>query len=251
MSGTVTLAGTSYPVQLWPTCPIQPAILWDQDAAGYWGGSDRGASQDIYESTCLFAGPEGTINTLEQALDANRESMTLGAFQAPIFAPNVDHTGSLTVAALDIQRKQVQYGISAHVYSLQVTFRAIAPPLLATTPSLAGLRPQDGFVATNSYESPKAFSMSQTAYYGDHRSDSGTLDVTLVQNTATTRAILAYILTTARANAVAFPSALAATIAYPWGRSRGAPTNCRFTGLSVSRKNLNRWTLQLRLVEAP
>lgn len=249
---TVTIAGTAYPVQPWPTFTIQPAIQWVQDAAGYWTGSDRGASQDIYETTCVFAGRESVINALEQALDANREAVTLSAFLAPLFAPNVDHTGSLTAAVIGaLERRQVQYGAAAHVYALTVPFRAIAPPLLATTPSLAGLRPQDGFTATHSNESPKAFSMTQAAYYADHRSDSGYLDVELVQNLATTQAILAYILTTARASAVAFPAALSTVIAYPWGRSRGAPTNCRFTSLQLSRMNLNRWRLKLRLVEAP
>lgn len=248
---TVTIAGTAYPIQPWPSPSIAPAIQWAQDSAGYWQGSDRGASQDIYEATALFAGKETTINNLEQALDANREFLTLSAFLAPLFAPNVDHTGSLTVAVTGLERRQVQYGAPSQVYALTATFRAIAPPLLSTTPSLAGLRPQDGFTASHSYESPKVFSMNQTAYYGDHRSDSGQLDVELSQNTATTQGILAYALTTARAGAVAFPAALSAVIAYPWGRDRGSPTNCRFKGISVSRKNLNRWTIRLSLVEAP
>lgn len=252
MAFSVTIAGTSYPVQCWPKPTIAPAIQWQQDAAGFWGGSDRGASQDVYETELLFAGPESTINALEQALDANREALTLSGINTPLFAPNIDHTGSLSVAVVDQpDRQQVQYGTAAHVYAMTVKLHAIAPPKLSTTPSLAGLRPVDGFKATNTYESPKVFSMNQTAFYGDHRSDSGSLDVDLVQDLAHTQAILAYALTTARASAVAFPVALSAVIAYPWGRDRGSPTNCMFKGLSLSRMNLNRWKIHLSLVEAP
>lgn len=247
---SILIAGIGFRFRPWPKPTITASIQWIQDSAGYWNGSDRGYAQDVYEATALFQGRESVINTLEQTLESNRESIVLSGFEAPLFAPNVDHTGTITAAVLEIQRRQVQFGLSGHVYELVVTFRAIAPTLLSTTPSMAGLRPQEGFSAQASYESPKAFAYGQTAYYGDHRSDTGTLEVDLVQNLAQTRAILAYVLTTARASAVAFPSALS-TIAYPWGRARGSATNCKITGLEVSRMNLNRWKIKLRFVEAP
>ncbi len=78
----------------------------------------------------------------------------------------------------------------------------------------------------------------------------GTFEATFSQKTTEIQAILAYILTTARANSIAWPAALS-TVAYPWGRTRGTPVNCKITSFSLSRKNLNRWSLRIKFVEAP
>lgn len=242
--------GGGFNFRPWPTITILPAIQWIQDSAGYWNGSDRGASQDAYEATAVFSGTEGTINALEANLDYFREAIELNNFIAPLFAPNVDHTGTINAVVLGVKRTQIQFGNPTHIYALEVRFRAIATTLLSTTPSLATLRVQDGFDASHSYESPKAFTYGQTAVYGDRRSDIGTFEATFSQKTAEVQAILAYLLTTARANSVAFPAALS-TVAYPWGRTRGAATNCKVIGFTLARKNLNRWTLKIKFTEAP
>ena len=113
----------------------------------------------------------------------------------------------------------------------------------------AGL--QDGFDAGHSNTSPKAITYAQTGTYADRRSDVGTFDGTFIQTTAQIQAILAYLLTTARANAIAFPTAISTVVPYPWGKARGAAINCKVKAFSVTRKNLNRWILKLTLVEAP
>lgn len=247
MADSLTIGGTAVKMRPWPSFSITPSIQWIQDSAGRWNGSDRGASRDAYEATATFQGTEATINTLEQTLDSNREAITLSNFAAPLFAPNVDHTGSISAVVLPgIERRQLQFG---GVYELVVSFRAIAPTLLATTPSLATLRLQETFEASHTYESPKAFTYGQTAAYGDHRSDVGTFEASFSQSTAQIQAILAYLLTTARASDIAFPAALS-TVAYPWGRTRGTPTNCKILSFDVSRKNLNRWGLKIKFGEA-
>lgn len=251
--GSVVIGTDNYSIRPWPSFSITPAIQWIQDSAGYWNGSDRGAAQDAYEATAVFHGREPVINTLEQTLDTYREAITLSSFAAPLFAPNVDHTGSISAVVLGYTRRQVQWGApyaTHQIYELEVRFRAIAPTLLATTPSWATLRVQDGFRAEHSHESPKAFTYAQAAVYGDHASDIGTFEGSFSQKTAEIQAILAYLLTTARASAVTFPAALV-TVAYPWGRARGAATNCKVLSFECSRKNLNRWALSLKLVEAP
>lgn len=246
MSGSVTIAGTVSRFRPWPAFSIKPAIQWVQDSAGYWNASDRGAAQDIYESTALFQGTETTINALEQVLESNRSAITLTDFSADLFAPNVDHTGSISATVLSHERSQIHFGLADDVYSLLVRFRAISPSLLGTTPSLSGARPQEGFTADHSNEMGKSFSYDRTAFYQDRSSDIGVLRVDLEQNATQTKAILAYLLVTARTAAVAFPFA---TIAYPWGRSR-ASSNCKVKSFSVYRMNLNRWRFTLDLVEA-
>lgn len=253
-AGSVVIGTDNYSMRPWPSFSITPAIQWIQDSAGYWNGSDRGAAQDAYEATAVFHGRETVINSLEQALELNRESITLSNFAAPLFAPNVDHTGSITAVVLGYTRRQLQWGApyaTHQIYELEVRFRAIAPTLLSTTPSWATLRIQDGFRAEHSHESPKAFTYAQTAVYGDHRSDTGTFEASFSQKTAELQAILAYLLVTARASAVAFPATVATTVPYPWGRARGTATNCKVLSFECSRKNLNRWALSLKLVEAP
>lgn len=251
MSYSLSIGGSNYAMRPWPQPTIAPAIRWMTDAAGYPNGSDRGSSQDGYMATALFQGRESTLNALEQTLDANREAVTLASFQTPLFAPNVDHTGSISAVVEGYSRNQVQWGNGTDIYGLEVQFRAIAPTLLGTTPSLATLRYQDGAQAGHSHTSPKAFTYDQTAVYGDRRSDIGLFEGEFSQTTAEIQAILAYLLTTARASAIAFPSALSAVVDYPFGRSRGTPGNCRVTGFEIGRKNLNRWSLKLQLAEAP
>ena len=253
-SSSFTIGSAFALMRPWPACSIAPSILWVQDSALYWNGSDRGAAQDAYEATAIFQGRETVINTLEQSLDAYREAVALSGFNTPLFAPNVDHTGTINAVIRSIDRTQLQWGApytTNQIYQLEVRFLAISPTLLATTPSWASLRMQDGFRASRSYESRKAFTYAQTAAYADRRSDVGIFEASFSQSTAQIQAILAYLLTTARAASVAFPSAVSAVVPYPWGRARGTPGNCQVRAFSVARKNLNRWNLNLTLVEAP
>ena len=65
------------------------------------------------------------------------------------------------------------------------------------------------------------------------------------QQTSQAQAILAYLLTTARANTVAFPSI---GVNYPWGNP-GAPANCKVKSFTVSRVNFVFWDFKIELVE--
>lgn len=248
--GSVTIGTGSYNMLQWPTSRVIPSILWTQNAAGYWMGSDRGAAQDIYEADCVFVDKEYVINELATVLEEHRESLALEGLPTSVFSPNVDHSGTLTVTAKSIRRRHIQYGVpsaTSQVYALEVTFRAISPTLLATTPSLSTLKLQEGFEASPSYEMGKAFSFDQTAFYTDHGSDIGRFEGVFRQTTAQARAILAYLLTTARANAVTFPSI---GVTYPFGVSRGPlPMNCKVKSFEISRQNFVFWDLKIEFVE--
>lgn len=246
-----TLAGTGVSVRAWPKPAIDPAILWVQDSAGNWNGSDRGAAQDVYTAEVTFMGIESEIDAVESLLESNREGVTLAAFASPVFAPNVDHTGSIsaTVASLE-RRRHLAYaaGASKGVYELDATLRAISPTLLGTTPSLATLNLQEGFEGSKSYEVGKAFTYNQTAVYSDHKSDIGRFVGTFRQTVEETQAILAYLLTTARAASIAVPTL--GNVTYLWGQPRGAATNCRVKSFGLVRRDFVFYDLEIELVEA-
>lgn len=250
---SLLVSGSAYNVAQWPETPIARSILWEQDAAGYWNGSDRGAAQDVYQAECVFVDKESTINALETTLDAAREGITLSGFTAPVFAPNVDHTGSISATVVKTKRKHLKFGVPAansQMYALEVAFRAISPTILSTTPSLSTLKLQESFDADQTYESLKAFSYNQTAFYADHRSDVGVFRGRFRQKLAQIQAILGYALVTARGGSFAFPNI---GVTYPFGISRGAygTKNCKIKSLSISRRNFVFWDLTLELVEAP
>lgn len=248
-TGSIIVGSGTFNVRQWPNPHIVPAIQWIQDSEGNWSGSDRGASQDVYETEVVFFDTQDNINSLMQVLENNREEVTLSDFAAPIFSPNVDHTGSITASVVSYgPRRHLAFGAASKwVYELPVTFRAISPALLVTTPSLSTLKLQDGFEATASYEVGKAFTYGQTGVYTDSRADTGRFVGRFRQQTSQAQAILAYLLTTARANSVAFPSSIPVT--YPWGINRGVPTNCRIKSFSIRRVNFVFWDLELELVE--
>lgn len=248
---SLSISGTGYKIRPWPQFIIKPAILWAQSSSGYWTGSDRGAAQDIYESNFTVQTTDTTMNALQTAINAARESITLSGFNTDIFSPNVDQTGSITASIIDFgERQQLKFATSStSVHSLELTFRAIAPTLLGTTPSLSTLRLQEGWTGDHTYEVAKAFSQNQTAFYADRKSDIGKFTGMFSQTTTELKAILAYILVTARASSFTFPTF--AGVTYPFGVARGSgPFNCRIKDFKISRKNLNRWALMIEFVEA-
>ncbi len=252
MGSSVTIGGTAVKVQQWPKPSITPAILWTQDAAGYKHASDRGASQDIYESEILISETDANINALRTTLDANREGITLSAFNTEIFAPNVDHTGSISCSIVDfgVRQQKMWAGTTNNIQDLTLRVRAISPTILGTSPSLSTLRLVSGWSGDHSWEVGKVFSMDQTASYGDFRSDVGLFTASFSQTKAQAQAILAYLLTTARSASVALPTF--SSVVYPFGIKKGTgPFNCKITGFEIARANLNRWNLQIAFEETP
>lgn len=248
---SLLVAGAAYNVRQWPKPIIEPAIQWIQDSSGNWNGSDRGADQDVYEAEVVFFDTEANIDALMATLEANREGLTLSAFATPIFSPEVDHTGSISATVISMgPRRHLAYasGGKGGVYDLPVTFRALSPTLLGTSPSLATLKLQEGFEGDASFEVGKAFTYSQASVYSDHGSDVGRFVGTCRQQTSQIQAILAYLLVTARAASVAVPTL--GNVGYAWGISRGAPTNCRVKSFSLTRVNFVFWDLRLELVES-
>lgn len=249
---SLTVGGTAFRCRPWPKPKVIPAIEWVQDSAGAWIGSDRGAAQDIYEAEVTFADSNVNIIGLEIVLNANREGITLSTMNTEIFAPNVNHTGSIACSVVDFGvRENVQFsGTTSSVQTLTVTFRALSPTLLGTTPSLATLRLQEAYSGDHSWEVGKAFAYSQAGAYSDHKSDTGYFKGAFQQTRTEAQAILAYLLITARATAVTLPTFPG--VEYPFGYTRGpGPFLASIPKFEISRKDLNRWILGIEWAEAP
>jgi len=102
--------------------------------------------------------------------------------------------------------------------------------------------------AGNDFTAGKIFAYDQTAAYADPRKDIGLFKGSFRQTTAQTKAILKYVLSTARASTIAFPTLGGVT--YPFGVIRGAlPKNAKIIDFSVSRHNLVFWDIELTFAE--
>lgn len=241
---SVRIGGSNlYRIRPWPGVTIKRAITWDMDSRENPRGYDRGASQDIYESTIRVFDTETHINSLLGVLQNNRETVVLDQFAIPIFAPNIDHTGSITCAVKDYGTRKAAFHATAgdDIYECEMTLRAIQPTKLATTPSISALRVQEGADAGHSWGVARAYTQSGLHAYVDSGNDAGRYTPSFVCNTATAQAALAYFLVTARAATFTMP---AFGPDYPFGPSRGTgPFTVRLYDFSISRVNLNRWRL--------
>jgi hypothetical protein len=241
---SVRIGGTTlYRVRPWPSPSVTRAFKgWYTDGRGNIRANDRGASQDIYEASIIVADTEDNVNSLLTVLSASRESVVLDQFAAPIFAPNVDHTSSITCAVDAGKRKMVYHSGGAYdVYEVELKLRAISPPLLTPTPSLSGLRVQEQKAASHSWGLARNFFQSGTQAYSESRNDNGLFQPSFVQGITATREALAYFLVTARAASFTLPSFGAD---YPFGPARGVgPFSVRLEDFRISRENLNRWRI--------
>lgn len=245
---SVTIGGTAYNFRPWPDISISPAIKWVVNASGNYLGSDRGVAYDIHESTVKFADTETNINSLISVLNSNRETVALSSFQTDVFAPEVNQSGSVTCShEITGEKKRVFHATTA-IYEMDVKFRAIAPSLIGTSASLSTLRIKEALTADQSWSLGRSFSESGAHFYSDRRRDVGRLSASFSQTTAQLKAILSYLLTTARASTITLPTFSGLT--YPFGYLRGTgPFNAKVLSFGISRENLNRWTLDIEFAE--
>lgn len=241
---SVRIGGTTlYRVRPWPSPSITRAFSpWVSDGRGNIRANDRGAAQDVYESSIIVSDTENNVNSLLTVLSTSRESVVFDQFAAPIFAPNVDHTSSITCAVDVGKRKMTFHSSGAYdVYEVELKLRAIAAPLLTPTPSLSGLRVQEQKTATHSWGLARNFFQNGLQAYSESRNDSGLFSPSFVQGLAATQAALAYFMVTARATSFTLPSF---GVDYPFGPARGSgPFSVRLEDFRISRENLNRWRL--------
>lgn len=247
---SVTIGGTSFRVRQWPEYRIEPAIKWVRDGAGNWHSSDRTHAQDIYGTKLDFVDTEDKINSLANILNSNRNTITLSGFNFDAFPPNVNQTGSITCAfTVDSQKRRVQVSTNVEdVYSLSVDFRAIGATVLGTTPSLSTLRLVESITPDHSWDIGRSWTKSGAHAYADYGTDVGILRAGFSQTTTELKAILAYLLTTARGASITLPTFTG--LDYPFGYSRGTGTfSAKILNFDISRRNLNRWGLNIDFAE--
>lgn len=253
MSKSFVIGGLDCFVRQWPRYRIIPGWKYNSKplANGNYVASDRGSTQDVYETDVMFYDTEAKINTLQQTLESNRQAITMSAIGDFIFPPIVDQTGSVTVTITtqNLRGQKAFAVVQTGMWELAVTFQIVGSANLAyLTPSLANLVLQMESDQDKTYTSLKSRSYSGTVDYQDLHTDTGIFKAKFVQNTTTTNKILAYLMVTARSATVSFPTIGGVT--YPFGISRGAlPKSCKFLDFSIVRLNNEQWEIGLTAVE--
>lgn len=249
---SLSIQGTPFNCVEWPAPSIEWAVSHVDMENGYVDACDESAALDIYRSEVTFILKQADMDSLRTVLGANREALTLSAFDTYIFAPNVDHTGSIAATLVEPgKREHVAFAyVGGGVHKATLTFRAHAPALLSGTPSLAALHLQKGWNGDHSWDIAAGFTSGHTPKYSDKRTDAGFFNGVFLQTTAEMLAILSYILTTARGNTFTLPTFPSVT--YPFGADKGAgPFNCRIKSFDISRFAFSRWNLNIEFVQAP
>ena len=177
---------------LWGYIPkTELAIQWTQSGSGNWTGSDRGVSEDVYESNISFRGTFAELTLLDTALRGNRENfnITCGTGEE-IFGAEIDYTGSLgvTVTKYTPMRRN-----SYSSYSMDLTLRLLSPSFQSLSPSLDGLILGYEYTANSGHDIYNQFTYDGTADYKDHGTDPGIFEAVFIQTNAEMKLIRRYI----------------------------------------------------------
>lgn len=240
----LVINGNSYRFKPFAQPEIVPAIDWLLDSAKRMNGRDFGAGQDKYFSELTFEDTKDTIDSLQADLDLDgRGTITVNGLDPgqEIFGPEVDYAEDIE-ATLDPKGKR-KYVTLGKMSALSVRLRARTPALLGTTASLATLRLQEGWEADSELDLPTAWTYSQGVTRLDRKVKGGGFVGRFVQTTTEARAILAYLLTTARVATVPFPSL---DVDFPFGYVSGNGShNCKIPKWEIARRDLSTWEFKI------
>jgi hypothetical protein len=238
-------------VKPYPRASIRRNVTWEQDSSGRYLPCDRGAQADWYDAEVTVHGNKADMEAFGTWLSTEgRETFTVAVTNGVVFAPNMNQTVSNTVTILNMDRlKRVFWASPTNgVDEVTFTLRAINPTLYSTTGSLSSLRILEQYEQDRSWGVSPTFTMGGDVVHHDHRDDAGRFRATFEQTTSEMIPILNYLVGTGRADAFTFPSI--SGVDYPFGIAAGAlPLSCRAREFSVSRDSLNRWNLDLELVQ--
>jgi len=229
-----------------------PALEWVECADDNFKAVDRGASQDVYQSSFRIYKSEADINTFIEEIEANRAAdnhqVTLGSFSSTehIFGEDVDHSGNITATVLEItDRKQESW----KGYSVKVKVQAISPSFTgsASFPSLTYL--EIGYVGDSSVPVNKVDSYDGTFSYSDRGTGAGTFTGTFVFGVTDMRNCRRY-LATQRGSSFSLTGINGVT--YPFGirRSSGYPYTVKCVDWEdLGMRDVGRWRMKLVLAE--
>lgn len=246
------IGGVNFGLQPWPEPKTNLALgKWKGLGTGYQSARDRGFEQDIYESRVLISDGPAVIDSLQTVLNANRKGIVLSGFNAAemIFGANVNYSGSINATVVDFGKRKNLY--NDVLFDLEINFRAISPTLLATEPSLSGLKLQEKFEGDRSTDITKHFGYDGSASYLDHKTDAGIFTGRFLQTTEQMKAIRAYLLTVARVNAIPFP-AMGVGVFRPFGANAAQSTfqKCNVIAWRDKPLKLNLWELEITFAQA-
>ena len=221
-----------------------PAIKWHRLSNGNWRGSDRTASEDIYETSVTFRGPIAELTDLETTLNSNRNDFSLTAgVGEEIFGADVDHTASMTVDVMDYAAiRQVSF----KVYSMRLKLRILSPTLSSVAADITNLRLSSHSNKRESeFDITKQFTYDGDGFSADHAADPGTFTGSFEQTTKEMPAIRRYLLTTSRTATITMPSF--GDIDYPFGTRMGTgPFNVKIIKWAdTGRKDYGNWGLDI------
>lgn len=246
------IGGTNFGIQPWPEIKTTPGLgKWKKLANGYYSVRDFGAARDIYESKVLITDVPSVIHSLQNVLQANRNAITLSGFNDAeiIFGADVDYSEPITATVTDFGKRKNLFNNALD--DLEIEFRVISKTLLATAPSLAGLKLQQGWTGDRSTDVTKHFSYDQSASYLDNKTDAGFFKGSFVQTTEQMKAIRAYLLTVARAEAIPFPT-MGGSLFYPFGANEADSRfqKCNIMGWSDQCFKVGWWNLEINFAQA-
>ena len=226
------------------------AIKWTKAGENYFAvdrgdpstiDATNGAAEDIYESEIRIYGKETTgtnhqgINNFLDEIELNRQSgsneIELSTFADPsehIFGENIDYSGTLDAAILEVgQREQ----ISLNGWAVKLKLRCLSPSFSSTVPSFPSLSFVNiGYKADSSYTVKRFDTYIGSFSYFDRNVDAGTFTGTFMFTIDEMKKLREYLRRTAgfsgnRAGTISVPSIGGVT--YPFGnrRSGGYPYN--------------------------
>jgi len=230
---------------LWGYSPVTtPAIKWHRVSNGNWKGSDRTVAEDVYEARVIFKGDKSDLEDLETTLDNNRTDFTCVCGPGEeIFGAEIDYSLTLPVTVLNYGR--IRQG-SFKGYEMELTLRHLNPDFQTVTPDFSKLRLSSHQNTRESeFDITKNFTYDGVGFAADHLTDPGIFEGQFTQTIKEMPAIRRYLLTTARANVIPFPTF--GGITEPFGTRMGTgPFNCKVIRWSDGgRPNFQEWTLNM------
>lgn len=220
------------------------ALQWVQTASGNWIAVDRGAAEDVYESTFTVYGTYAKVSTLIAALQLNRaaaagtpnqiaiSSVSAGEY---VFGCDVDYSTSVAAIITDFGR--VKQG-SWKGYGVTLEARALSPTFTGS-PSLPAFQYVDiGYEGDRDWTVTKLLSSTGAVTNVDENCDAGTLKLAATLTNANMQALRRY-LATQRGATISFPAP--SGITYPFGpRGTTGTHNMKV----VAWEDLGQWGLQ-------
>lgn len=246
------IGDTNFGIQPWPEIKTSPGLgPWQLKGNGYYTARDLGISQDRYESQVLISDTKEVIAALQAVLKANKKEITLSGFNSAeiIFGADVDYSEPITATYTAFgPKRNFKNDV---LFDLEINFRAIEKTLLITTPSLAGLNLQEKWEGDKAFDITKLFGYDQSVTALEHSTDAGFFKGRFLQTTEQMKAIRAYLLTVARANAIPFPT-MGVGDFYPFGdnEAKSLFQKCNVIDWRDRQVKLDLWELEMVLAQA-